>query len=129
MVRGDTFPWRPKVVGRQVIYLDNHSGTTYRDVRVYRFDGERAHFAYGPIDRHLTGDPQYSVLDIATSGGAAYLINRRHQVLSSTDLVEWRVRATFTGATGESATSIAVNGDDVYVGTSLANIYTLKMSK
>jgi len=35
------------------------------------------------------------------------------------------VRATFTGADGESATSIAVNGDDVYVGTTLANIYKL----
>ena len=127
VARGDVFPWRPKVVGRQVIYLDNHSGTTYRDVRVYRFDGERAHFAYGPTDRHLTGDPQYAILDIATSGGTAYLINRRHQVLSSTDLVEWRMRTTFTGATGESATSIAVNGDDVYVGTSLANIYKVRI--
>ena len=78
---------------------------------------------------HSGSLPSRPLSDSIALSCTAYLINRRHQVLSSTDLVEWRVRTTFAGATGETATSIAVNGDDVYVGTSLANIYKLKVSK
>lgn len=125
----DVFPWRPQVVGRQAIYLDQHSGTTYRVVRAYRFDGDRARLTFGPRDRHDAGDPQFAVVDVTVSGNSAYVLNRLQQVWSSDDLVEWRRRADFAGAAGESATSIAVSGADLYVGTSLSNVYRLRLSR
>jgi hypothetical protein len=42
-----------------------------------------------------------------------------------TDLVNWRHRATFQGPAGDRATSIAVFGNQVYVGTSSSNIYKM----
>ena len=125
----DTFPWRPHAVGRQVVYMDQHSGASHRMVRLYRFDGREAHLTFGPIDRHATPDPQYAVVDLTAAAATAFVLNRRQEVWSSTDLVNWRLRATFRGPDGDRATSIAVSGDHAYVGTSGSNIYRMSLAR
>ncbi|HXT71591.1 MAG TPA: hypothetical protein VN700_17675 [Vicinamibacterales bacterium] len=117
----DAFPWRPLAVGRQVMYLDQHTGATHRLVGLYRFDGVRAERAFGPPD--AAGDPQFAVVDVTTSAGTAYLLNRRQEIWSSTDLGRWRIRRTFNAPGGETPTAIAVVGEDVYIGTNQSGIY------
>ena len=125
----DTFPWRPHAVGRQVVYMDQHSGASHRVVRLYRFDGREAHLTFGPTDRHATPDPQDAVVDLTAAAATAFVLNRRQEVWSSTDLVDWRRRATFKGPDGDRATSIAVSGNSVYVGTSASNIYRMALAR
>lgn len=121
VTRPDVFPWRPLAVGRQVMYLDQHSGTTYRPVGLYRFDGVRAERAFGPPG--AAADAQFAVVDVTTSDGTAYLLNRRQEIWSSTDLSRWRIGPTFDVPSGEAPTAIAVVGEDVYIGTNQSGIY------
>ena len=125
----DAFPWRPHAIGSQVVYMDQHSGASHRVVRIYRFDGREAHLTFGPTDRHATPDPQYAVVDLTAASATAFVLNRLQEVWSSTDLVNWRLRATFRGPAGERATSIAVSDTNVYVGTSGSNIYRMALAR
>jgi len=125
----DTFPWRPHAVGRQVVYMDQHSGASHRVVRLYRFDGREAHLTFGPTDRHATPDPQYAAVDVTAEAGTAFVLNRRQEVWSSTDLVNWRRRATLNGPDGDRATSLAVSGNDAYIGTIGSNIYRMALAR
>jgi hypothetical protein len=124
----DAFPWRPQVVGRQAVYLDQHSGSTHRAVRVIRFDGTRASLTFGPSDRHATSDPAHAALDLTTHAGVAYVLNARQEIWSSTDLVNWHQRATVRLPAGEHAVSLAVAGSEVYVGTRQSRVYRLQTS-
>jgi hypothetical protein len=123
----DVFPWKPLRVGDQVVYMDDHSGTTMVPARLYRFDGQRAELTFGPSDRHQTGDLQDFVLDVTVSEDTAYVLNRLQQIWSSTDLVNWTLRTTFSGVEDDSATSLAVAGDDLYLGTRLSRIYKVPL--
>ena len=109
--------------------MDQHSGASHRVVRLYRFDGREAHLTFGPTDRHATPDPQYAVVDVTAAAATAFVLNRRQEVWSSTDLVNWRRRATFTSPAGELATSIAVSNNSVYVGTNASNIYVIALPR
>ena len=123
----DIFPWKALRVGDKAFYMDAHSGTTNVVARVYQFDGERASLTFGPTDQHETRNPQDAVLDITVSDDTAYVLNRLQQVWSSTDLANWTLRVTFEVESGQSATCIAVTGNDLYVGTNMSGIYRVTM--
>lgn len=78
---------------------------------------------------HVWTGSQYAVVDLTAAGETAFVLNRRQEEWSSTDLVNWRLRATFTGPAGERATSLAVSGNNAYVGTSGSNIYRMALAR
>lgn len=125
----DVFPWRAQLLGAEAIYLDQHAATSHRPVRLYRFDGRQARVAFGPADRRRTAGPEHLVVDAVVEGETAFVLNRLQEVWSSSDLAEWRRRAVFDAGAGERATSIAVSGGDLYVGTDQSRVYRMPLSR
>jgi hypothetical protein len=122
----DAFPWKPVRVGDKVLYMDDHTGVTQFMARLYRFDGEKAEYAFG-AQEYETGRLRDYFFDFTVSDGTAYALNRMQEVWSSTDLIEWTHEATLSLDATETATSIAVVGDDLYFGTHRSGIYKLKL--
>jgi len=122
----EAFPWKPVQVGDKVLYMDDHTGVTQFMARLYRFDGEKAEYAFG-AQEYETGSLRDYFFDFTVSDGTAYALNRMQEVWSSTDLVEWTHEATLKLDATEIATSIAVVGDDLYFGTHRSSIYKLKL--